>query len=104
MEDKRLVATKKDIIIFFVISMFFSVLSISISDKPIKLELYYLIILFYITPIIALIINNIIKYKNIKNELTLKIIKILFNIFSFLFFIFIISINVAGYIAVNLFK
>ena len=77
MEDKRLVATKKDIIIFFVISMFFSFFSISISDKPIKLELYYLIILFYITPIIALIINNIIKYKNIKNELTLKIIKIL---------------------------
>ena len=69
MEDKRLVATKKDIIIFFVFAFSFTIFSY----------------MYMYIEVLAILINSFIKFMNIKNEIFLKITKILFNIFSFLY-------------------
>ncbi len=91
MEDKRLVATKKDIIIFFVIAISFNIMDIigveKIYDFHHFIDIMKLLSFFYLPPILAIFINFIVKFKNIKNEKILKIIKILFNIFIFIYII-----------------
>ena len=92
MEDKRLVATKKDIIIFFVIAISYTIIDFWGFGKIENLHFFFTQILFvsiyFFPPIFAILINNIIKFKNIKNKKTLKIIKLLFNIFTLIYFIF----------------
>ena len=85
MEDKRLVATKNDIIIFFVFAFSFTIISCMYENIE---DLFYRIAIclsYFIQPVLAILINSFIKFMNIKNEIFLKITKILFNIFSFLY-------------------
>ena len=85
MEDKRLVATKKDIIIFFIFAFSFTIISCMYENIE---DLFYRIAIcleYFIQPVLAILINSFIKFMNIKNKIFLKITKILFNIFSFLY-------------------
>ena len=85
MEDKRLVATKNDIIIFFVFAFSFTIISCMYENIE---DLFYRIAIcleYFIQPVLAILINSFIKFMNIKNKIFLKITKILFNIFSFLY-------------------
>ena len=85
MEDKRLVATKKDIIIFFVFAFSFTIFSYMYMYIEDFFHRFLICLFYFIQPILAILINSFIKFMNIKNEIFLKITKILFNIFSFLY-------------------
>ena len=84
MNKKELIFTKKDIIIFFIISTLCSILFIiglgkymtNIWDAIIKLLPDSLI--FHIPPILAVSLNLIFKLANIENEKTIKIAKMIF--------------------------
>ena len=88
MEDKRLVATKKDIIIFFVFAFSFTIFSYMYMYIEDFFHRFLICLFYFIQPILAILINSFIKFMNIKNEIFLKITKILFNIFSFIFIVF----------------
>ena len=85
MEDKRLVATKKDIIIFFIFAFSFTIFSCMYIDIEDFFHKFSICLFYFIQPVLAILINSFIKFMNIKNEIFLKITKILFNIFSFLY-------------------
>ena len=85
MEDKRLIATKKDIIIFFVFAFSFTIISCMYIDTKNIIKETSIYLFYFIQPVLAILINSFIKFMNIKNEKFLKITKILFNIFSFLY-------------------
>ena len=88
MEDKRLVATKKDIIIFFIFAFSFTIISCIYMDTKNFSRRFLTCSFYFIQPVLAILINSFIKFMNIKNEKFLKITKILFNIFSFIFIVF----------------
>ncbi len=88
MEDKRLIATKKDIIIFFIFAFSFTIFSCMYIDIEDFFHKFSICLFYFIQPVLAILINSFIKFMNIKNEKFLKITKILFNIFSFIFIIF----------------
>ena len=85
MEDKRLVATKNDIIIFFIFAFSFTIISCMYIDTKNIIKETSIYLFYFIQPVLAILINSFIKFMNIKNEIFLKITKILFNIFSFLY-------------------
>ncbi len=87
MEDKRLIATKKDIIIFFVFAFSFTIISCMYIDTKNIIKETSIYLFYFIQPVLAILINSFIKFMNIKNEKFLKITKILFNIFSFIFIV-----------------
>ncbi len=92
MTDKRFVASKHDIILFSIISVFASIFVIITFFEPnylsdYEFEIFTLFFLF-LPEILAIIINKIILHYNVKNIKALKITKILFNIFTCINFTF----------------
>ena len=108
MEDKRLVATKKDIIIFFVFAFSFTIIDIFVVGHIKNFKHFISLIkyfsLYFPIPVLAILINNIIKFKNIKNEKILKITKILFNIFAFIYFFFMAFLLFISFAVCSLFS
>ena len=98
MEDKRLVATKNDIIIFFVFAFSFTIISFMYMNLEEILSKGYICLIYFIQPIITIIINIIIKYMNIKNRTILFVIKIIFYIFTILSLLFYASLSIMLYI------
>lgn len=93
MTDKRFVASKRDIILFSIISVFASIFlfipSSNIDNDSLDYSIEIIVSLCLFLPeILAIIINKIILHYNVKNIKALKITKILFNIFTCLNFAF----------------
>lgn len=92
MTDKRFVASKRDIILFSIISVFASTFVIFPFSEADSYKYYILQIIvvlsLFLPEILAIIINKIILHYNVKNIKALKITKILFNIFTCINFTF----------------
>lgn len=93
MNDKRFVASKRDIILFSIISSFAFIFFIFPFSEPSNyleniLEIIIILLLLFLPEILAIIINKIIEHYNIQSKKWLLITKILFNIFTVINFAF----------------
>ncbi len=83
---------KKDLTIYFIISIFYMINEFIIGGNPFtnSVPFFYLTIiaLLYIPVIFALTLNSIIRSNIIKKELIIKVLKILFNIFTVIWYAF----------------
>ena len=90
--NKKYLVPKKDLIIYFIISIFYMIVDLIITGNPftssVDMQLLYFtyISLMYLPGILGLILNSIILSNIIKKELIIKVLKILFNIFTVIWY------------------
>lgn len=90
MKEKNYIISKKNIVLLFIFSIICFFFDGSIFMLHRIADIYSVLLLefsYFIPVILAITINEIVEKKNIIKERSVKIIKILFYIFSFIYFL-----------------
>ncbi len=100
MNKNELIVTRKDIIMFFIISLFFSIIAwnraLEISKTSELTERIIFLSFYFLPSILALLLNLIFKLTNIENEKFILFTKGMFSVFKTIYFLLICLITFFG--------